>query len=183
MSRLSRPRVLLADDHRLVAEGIKSLLSAEFDLVGVVEDGFRPLKESNCSSERASNIGCQVRPPLLVFHAPPVGAVAYRVSGSVGWRTISLMRPLWGARPKAVMRPACRLVGPWNRQSEPTAAGRLSRSARARDITSATWAGAAWRCARAVATNMAASRNVVIEKAYGDAITTDVSFRLAPVVI
>jgi DNA-binding NarL/FixJ family response regulator len=39
MSRLSRPRVLLADDHRIVAEGLKSLLSAEFDLVGVVEDG------------------------------------------------------------------------------------------------------------------------------------------------
>lgn len=39
MSRLSRPRVLLADDHRLVAEGLKSLLSADFELVGVVEDG------------------------------------------------------------------------------------------------------------------------------------------------
>ena len=39
MNRLSRPRVLLADDHRMVAEGLKSLLSAEFDLVGVVEDG------------------------------------------------------------------------------------------------------------------------------------------------
>jgi DNA-binding NarL/FixJ family response regulator len=39
MSRVSRPRVLLADDHRLVAEGLKSLLSAEFELVGVVEDG------------------------------------------------------------------------------------------------------------------------------------------------
>lgn len=39
MSRLSRPRVLLADDHRMVAEGLKSLLSADFDLVGVVEDG------------------------------------------------------------------------------------------------------------------------------------------------
>lgn len=39
MSRASRPRVLLADDHRMVAEGLKSLLSAEFDLVGVVEDG------------------------------------------------------------------------------------------------------------------------------------------------
>lgn len=35
-----RPRVLLADDHRLVAEGLKSLLTAEFDLVGVVEDGL-----------------------------------------------------------------------------------------------------------------------------------------------
>jgi DNA-binding NarL/FixJ family response regulator len=34
-----RPRVLLADDHRLVAEGIKSLLVSEFDVVGVVEDG------------------------------------------------------------------------------------------------------------------------------------------------
>jgi DNA-binding NarL/FixJ family response regulator len=33
------PRVLLADDHLLVAEALKSLLSAEFDLVGVVEDG------------------------------------------------------------------------------------------------------------------------------------------------
>jgi DNA-binding NarL/FixJ family response regulator len=34
-----RPRVLLADDHLLVAEALTSLLSPEFDLVGVVEDG------------------------------------------------------------------------------------------------------------------------------------------------
>ncbi len=34
-----RPRVLLADDHRLVAEALKSLLSEEFELLGVVEDG------------------------------------------------------------------------------------------------------------------------------------------------
>jgi len=39
MSPDSRPRVLLADDHLLVAEALKSLLSPEFDLVGVVEDG------------------------------------------------------------------------------------------------------------------------------------------------
>jgi DNA-binding NarL/FixJ family response regulator len=31
--------LLLADDHRMVAEGLKSLLSSEFELVGVVEDG------------------------------------------------------------------------------------------------------------------------------------------------
>ena len=36
---MSRPRVLLADDHRIVAEGLRSLLEAEFELVGVVEDG------------------------------------------------------------------------------------------------------------------------------------------------
>jgi len=39
MIRSNRKRVLLADDHRLVAEALKSLLSTEFDLVGVVEDG------------------------------------------------------------------------------------------------------------------------------------------------
>ena len=34
-----RPRVLLADDHRLVAEGIRGLLESEFEVVDVVEDG------------------------------------------------------------------------------------------------------------------------------------------------
>jgi DNA-binding NarL/FixJ family response regulator len=36
---VSRPRVLLADDHRVVAEGLKRLLADDFELVGVVEDG------------------------------------------------------------------------------------------------------------------------------------------------
>ena len=39
MTRLLRPRLLLADDHRMVAEGLKSLLSSEFELLDVVEDG------------------------------------------------------------------------------------------------------------------------------------------------
>jgi DNA-binding NarL/FixJ family response regulator len=39
MTEPRRPRVLLADDHLLVAEALKSLLAPEFDLVGVVEDG------------------------------------------------------------------------------------------------------------------------------------------------
>ena len=39
MNQSSRPRVLLADDHRMVAEALMSLLAPEFELVGVVEDG------------------------------------------------------------------------------------------------------------------------------------------------
>ena len=39
MTAPQRPRVLLADDHLMVAEALKSLLALEFDLVGVVEDG------------------------------------------------------------------------------------------------------------------------------------------------
>ena len=34
-----RPRILLADDHRIVAQGLRSLLEPEFELVGIVEDG------------------------------------------------------------------------------------------------------------------------------------------------
>jgi DNA-binding NarL/FixJ family response regulator len=36
---MKRITVLLADDHSLVAEGLKRILEPEFDLVGVVEDG------------------------------------------------------------------------------------------------------------------------------------------------
>ncbi len=36
---MSRPRIILADDHRLFAEGLKSLLDAEFEVVAMVEEG------------------------------------------------------------------------------------------------------------------------------------------------
>jgi DNA-binding NarL/FixJ family response regulator len=36
---MKKPRVLLADDHKIVIEGLKSLLGGEFEVVGSVEDG------------------------------------------------------------------------------------------------------------------------------------------------
>jgi DNA-binding NarL/FixJ family response regulator len=36
---MNRPRLLLADDHTLVLEGLKRLLEPEFDVVGIAEDG------------------------------------------------------------------------------------------------------------------------------------------------
>ncbi len=36
---MKRISVLLADDHRIVAEGLKRLVETEFELVGMVEDG------------------------------------------------------------------------------------------------------------------------------------------------
>ena len=36
---MGRPRVLLAEDHRGVAEALRKLLEAEFDVVAVVADG------------------------------------------------------------------------------------------------------------------------------------------------
>jgi len=36
---MKKPRVLLADDHKIVLEGLRGILEAEFELVGTVEDG------------------------------------------------------------------------------------------------------------------------------------------------
>ncbi len=38
---MKKPRILLADDHRIVAEGVQGLLEPEFELVGIVSDGQR----------------------------------------------------------------------------------------------------------------------------------------------
>jgi DNA-binding NarL/FixJ family response regulator len=36
---MKKARILLADDHRILAEGLRRLLEPEFDLVGIVDDG------------------------------------------------------------------------------------------------------------------------------------------------
>jgi len=36
---MSKPRILIADDHQMLAEGLRSLLEPEFEVVGVVADG------------------------------------------------------------------------------------------------------------------------------------------------
>ncbi len=41
---MNRPRILLADDHRIVAEGLERLLVPDFDLIGVVSDGHQLLE-------------------------------------------------------------------------------------------------------------------------------------------
>jgi DNA-binding NarL/FixJ family response regulator len=36
---MKRPRIILADDHRIVIEGLRTLLETKFEMVGTVEDG------------------------------------------------------------------------------------------------------------------------------------------------
>jgi DNA-binding NarL/FixJ family response regulator len=45
-SSVGKARILLADDHTLVAEAIKRLLEPEFDVVGVVADGRSLVREA-----------------------------------------------------------------------------------------------------------------------------------------
>ena len=41
-----KPRILLADDHRIVIDGLRHLLEPDFEVVGNVEDGRALVKES-----------------------------------------------------------------------------------------------------------------------------------------
>jgi DNA-binding NarL/FixJ family response regulator len=60
---MSRPRVLLADDHLLIAAGLKGILEAEFDLVGIVADGRALL--SSMKALRPDAIVSDISMPLL----------------------------------------------------------------------------------------------------------------------
>lgn len=42
----SRIRVLIADDHSIVAEGLRSLLATTYDVIGIVPDGRKLLEEA-----------------------------------------------------------------------------------------------------------------------------------------
>lgn len=44
---MSKARVLIADDHALVAEGLKSLLAEEFEIVGISPDGRRLVSDAD----------------------------------------------------------------------------------------------------------------------------------------
>ncbi|PWT89562.1 MAG: DNA-binding response regulator [Blastocatellia bacterium] len=44
---MTRPRVIIADDHKMVAQALAGLLEGEFDLVATVENGQRLLEETD----------------------------------------------------------------------------------------------------------------------------------------
>jgi DNA-binding NarL/FixJ family response regulator len=56
MKQPIRPRLLMADDHTLVLEGIRKLLENEFELVGTVEDGRALLRAAE-----------QLRPDVILL--------------------------------------------------------------------------------------------------------------------
>lgn len=60
---MKKPRVLLADDHKIVIEGLKNLLESEFEILGSVEDG-RALVE-RASTLHPDVIVADVSMPLL----------------------------------------------------------------------------------------------------------------------
>jgi DNA-binding NarL/FixJ family response regulator len=43
---MSKPRILLGDDHELIIEGLRSLLAKDFNVVGVASNGREVIAEA-----------------------------------------------------------------------------------------------------------------------------------------
>ena|SRR5581483_3250978 len=56
MEPLHRSRLLIADDHTLVAEACKSLLEPEFEVVGIVDNGRSLVR-----------LACELRPDVIIL--------------------------------------------------------------------------------------------------------------------
>jgi DNA-binding NarL/FixJ family response regulator len=99
---MQRPRILLADDHAIVAEGLGRLLGERFDLVGTVGDGFALVEAAkrlrpavivaDIDMPSLSGLdairqliadGCTVQTVFLTMHAEPdLAAEALRAGGA-----------------------------------------------------------------------------------------------------
>ena len=77
---MSRPRVLLADDHSLVLEGIRKLLDTKVDLVGTVGDGRALVKA--VEDTKVDVVLLDISMPLLNESRPLVKSKRSRLTPS-----------------------------------------------------------------------------------------------------
>lgn len=118
MDSLARPRVLLADDHRMVAEGIAGLVSGRYELLDIVSDGpalvemaiakapdliVTDVSLPGCSGieavRRLGDAGCDIPAIFLTVHAEPalvraaieVGARGYVLKAEAGEELLKAM--------------------------------------------------------------------------------------------
>lgn len=101
---MEKPKVLLADDHKIVLEGLRGLLDEEFELVGVVTDGRQLVDEAlrlspdvvvaDISMPMLNGIeavrqlhekGCTAKVVFLTMHADQTYATRALLGGGSGY--------------------------------------------------------------------------------------------------
>jgi DNA-binding NarL/FixJ family response regulator len=99
-----RPRILIADDHRLVVEGVRKLLEGDFEVVGTVDDGrtllaaaqrlrpdvilvdvSMPLLNGIDACARLRDLVPASRVVVLTMHADPTYAAEAFRAGAAGY--------------------------------------------------------------------------------------------------
>ena len=135
---MNQPRLLLADDHRIVVEGLRSILGVEYELVGIVEDGrglieaarrLRPdvivadigMPQLNGLEAIAQlrNEGCQAKVVFLTMHkdatyaakALEIGASGYVLKHSASTELLMAIRAALSGETYVTSEIAERLCG------------------------------------------------------------------------
>jgi DNA-binding NarL/FixJ family response regulator len=101
---MNKPKVLLADDHQIVLQGLKTLLDGEFDLVGFAADGrdmiekarrlqpdvivadvSMPLLNGIDACRQLRDEGCDAKVVFLTMHPDAVYATRALEAGALGY--------------------------------------------------------------------------------------------------
>jgi len=101
---MGRLRILIADDHRMVAEGLRSLLVPDYELVEIVGNGralveaarrlqpdlivadiSMPLLNGLDAVEQIRSLGCQAKVIFLTMHKDPMYAARAMRTGASGF--------------------------------------------------------------------------------------------------
>ena len=101
---MNRPRILMADDHRIVAEGLRSLLEPEFELVEIVDDGAQMVEAAKRLSpdviladitmprlnglealEQLRRVNCRAKVVFLTMHKDATYAARALRAGASGF--------------------------------------------------------------------------------------------------
>jgi len=101
---MTRARIVMADDHRIVAEGLRSLLEPAYELVEIVEDGrglveaaqrlqpdvivadiTMPILNGLDAVEEIRRLGCQAKVIFMTMHKDALYAARAMRSGASGF--------------------------------------------------------------------------------------------------
>src|SRR5262249_29246865 len=101
---MTKPRVLVADDHRVVAEGLRRLLEPQFEVGGVVSDGggmvtapqtldthaalchiYKPLLNGIEATRQMKTANCRAKVIFLTMHRETTYAARALEAGASGF--------------------------------------------------------------------------------------------------
>jgi DNA-binding NarL/FixJ family response regulator len=179
---MKTPRVLLADDHCVVAEGLRSLLGPHFDVVGIVADGRELLGAARTLDpdvvvldismpslngiDAASQLraaGCRAKVVFLTMHrevayaarALEAGAAGFVLKHSAASELVTAVREALKGGTYITPQVAAELLGPARRAAPAAAEGPGGLTSRQREVLQLVAEG---RSAKEVATVLHISR-------------------------
>ena len=104
---MARPRVIIADDHALMAEGIQRLLAAHYDVIGICSNGRKLVEDARLKNPDIIVLdigmpelnGIEAARQLKLRAAFQAGGLGYVAKQSASTELITAVRSVYYGRP------------------------------------------------------------------------------------